>query len=128
MDRTRVWVSREAPLRLDRTLLGRFESLSDEQREVLGRPFLEEFDLEDAPVFRDWVQGRREEYRRDYLERVKRYAQTLLDRQDPAGATRWFERILALDPLDEEAVRQLMRLYHASGWAAGPLGVYEALS
>ena len=127
MDRTRVWVPREAPLRRDRDLLLRFEHLSDEQREALGRPFLEEFDPEDSSPFADWVLQRREEYRRDYLERVKRYAASLMDRQDPAGATRWYERLLALDPLDEEAVRQLMRLYHASGWAAGPLGIYESL-
>jgi Tfp pilus assembly protein PilF len=48
-------------------------------------------------------------------------------RDDRTAAVRWARRRLALDPLAEEAARELMRMLAASGDRAGVLTTYEQL-
>ncbi|EHM10752.1 DNA-binding transcriptional activator of the SARP family [Thermanaerovibrio velox DSM 12556] len=112
---------------VDLHMMDRFLSLSDDDREALGREFLEGFDLEGEEEFRRWLSERRVEHRRRFTALARELGAELLRKGDPAGATRWFERVFALDPLDEVAARSLMELYHRSGWAAGPVEVFNAL-
>ncbi|MCX7828712.1 MAG: hypothetical protein N2315_05835 [Thermanaerothrix sp.] len=111
---------------VDLHMMDRFLEISDDDRDGLGREFLEGFDLEEEE-FRSWLAERRLEHRRRFTALAKELAAELLRRGDQAGATRWFERAFSMDPLDEAAARSLMELYHRSGWSAGPVEVFNTL-
>ncbi|MGH7564337.1 MAG: AfsR/SARP family transcriptional regulator, partial [Gemmatimonadota bacterium] len=93
--------------------------------ELYRGPLLDGFHVAGAAEeFEHWVDAERER-----LElRAVRAARDLSDQAekdgDRTGAIRWARRALALRPLDEEAMRRLMRLLDGSGDRAGALNAY----
>src|SRR3954451_13281367 len=78
-----------------------------------------------ADLDADWVLEARDEH----AERLGRaLAQLAATAADPAGAVTWPRRRLALDPLDEEAARDLMRRLVAAGDRAGAVAVHDRLA
>ena len=76
--------------------------------------FLAGFTLRDSAEFDDWQFSQAEMLRRELAETLEKLARGLSARRDFAGALVSAQRWLALDPLREEAHRQVMRLY---AWA-----------
>ncbi len=88
-------------------------------------PFLEGFNVKDAPDFDDWVSFERDRW-------LERFVKTLHDRaqaQEAQGewpqAIATAKQLLELDPAHEETHRQLMRLFYATGDRKGALQAYE---
>ena len=73
----------------------------------------------------DWLIPMREELFRIYLESLDQLVQLLEQAGDYRTAIRYSQRILQLDPLDEAATVQLMRLHAMSGDRAGVRRVYQ---
>jgi DNA-binding SARP family transcriptional activator/tetratricopeptide (TPR) repeat protein len=97
-----------------------------EQAEALYRgDFLEGFQVK-APAFEDWLVTERERLR----ELARRAVAKLLAHQTRTGAgevaLRTATRLLALDPLQEDVHRALMRLYVAQGQRAAALRQYQS--
>jgi DNA-binding SARP family transcriptional activator len=87
--------------------------------------FLSGFGLKDSFNFDDWALFQAEAVRRDLagaLQRLVRWHTTQRDFEPAIGYAR---RRLALDPLDEQAHRELMRLYAWSGQRSAALRQYE---
>ncbi|MGI8511607.1 MAG: ATP-binding protein [Solirubrobacteraceae bacterium] len=73
----------------------------------------------------DWVLEARDEH----VERLgSALARLAVAAATPAEAVAWARRRLALDPLDEDAARELMRRLAAAGDRAGVLATYDRLS
>jgi predicted ATPase/DNA-binding SARP family transcriptional activator len=90
-------------------------------------PFLEGFTVRDSAAFEEWASLKREQIGRQ----IAWACQQLVEQYEQAGATeralghawRWAE----LEPLDELAHRQLMRLLAASGQRPAALAQYETV-
>ena len=98
--------------------------LSDAAALVRGE-FLSGFSLKDSSNFDDWQLLQGEALRRelaDALERLVRWHSTQREFEPAIGYAR---RRLALEPLDEGAHRQLMRLYAWSGRRSMALSQYQ---
>jgi DNA-binding SARP family transcriptional activator len=82
-------------------------------------------DFDDCPDFEAWLSQSREE-----LETLRRRAASAASdaceqKGDLAGALSFAQRLLALDPLAEEAYRRLMRLHYLAGDRSAALGLFE---
>jgi DNA-binding SARP family transcriptional activator/tetratricopeptide (TPR) repeat protein len=73
----------------------------------------------------DWVLEARDEHAERLGSALARLAAAA---ESPAGAVGWARRRLALDPLDEDAARDLMRRLAAAGDRPGALATYDRLS
>ena len=73
----------------------------------------------------DWIMPIRESLRQSYLDALYQLVALLEEQQDYRAAIGYSQRLLQLDPLDETAYVQLMRLYARSGDRAGVRRVYE---
>ena len=89
--------------------------------------FLDGFALDDAPEFMDWLELERaaihDRWRSISLSAIDRWLTSGL----PHDALVLAERLLAHDPLDEDAARRAMQAAHAGGEERRALLVYEAL-
>lgn len=87
--------------------------------------FLEGFSLEDSPAFDDWTLMMRERFARQISSILHSLATTYeqLGKYEPAQSYIW--RQLELEPWDESANRQLMRLLALSGQRSAALEQYE---
>lgn len=89
--------------------------------------FLEGLYVNDAPQFENWVTGQRERLRRLALrgldELTRRYRQE--GAQGRGQALLYTERILAIEPWQEEAHRQLMLLLALDGRRSAALAQFE---
>jgi TolB-like protein/DNA-binding SARP family transcriptional activator len=84
-------------------------------------PFLDGLSVPD-PIFEEWLLATRSEFHALVCEALEAAAGS----NDTTTAIDCLRRLLALDPLREEAHRQLMRLLHQSGDRAGALRQYQA--
>src|ERR671930_861696 len=75
----------------------------------------------------EWVLEAREEHERELSTVLAELAAGAAARDDRTSAVGWARRRLALDPLSEEAARDLMRVLSTSGDRAGVLATYERL-
>ena len=94
--------------------------------ELYRGDFLDGFSLSDAPAFDDWVALQRETWHRRVGVLFDRLSEELFDGGSLSDAIETTERWIALDPLDEDAHRRLIRLRFASGDRAGALRAYGA--
>jgi len=74
----------------------------------------------------EWVAGPRDDFRRRFVSALERLATLLTERAEYAAAIPYVERLLALDPLREDAYRQLMRLHDARGDRGLAVQAYQA--
>jgi predicted ATPase/DNA-binding SARP family transcriptional activator len=80
-----------------------------------------------AGVFDDALGPVRDALDRRYAHLLGLLASREAAAGNPAAAVRWFEQLLALDPLDESRVRALMQARLAQGDRSGALRDYHAL-
>lgn len=98
----------------DVDLLREMDSLSWEEMERLFHPYLNLPELDDWPVFDEWLQERRESYRKLLVEGLRNRAGLKLhggtDESFQDGI-RCFEKLAELEPYDEDINGELARLY-----------------
>ncbi|MGZ6638127.1 MAG: ATP-binding protein [Solirubrobacteraceae bacterium] len=75
----------------------------------------------------EWVLEARAEHERELSALLAELAAEADSSEDRVAAIRWARRRLALDPLSEEAARNLMSLLAAAGDRAGVLSSYDQL-
>jgi predicted ATPase/DNA-binding SARP family transcriptional activator len=86
---------------------------------------LEGFDLPGAPLFDEWLVGRRAAVRADMLAVMDRAVTLARDRDDAATGVEVARRLLELEPLHEEAHRALMWFLARGGQRGAALAQYE---
>jgi adenylate cyclase len=100
----------------------------DAALELYRGDFLPAFFVEGAPDVEAWIDERRLYYRRS----AARAAATLAERAQRAGQLRAaIERArqaLAIEPVDEDAARRVMRLLAAAGEPAAAVAAYDAFA
>jgi DNA-binding SARP family transcriptional activator len=74
-----------------------------------------------------WIDRQREETDRQLVAAAKELAALELEWKEPKAAIRPLEKLLELEPYDEEAHRLLMRAHHESGDHALAIRHYQAL-
>ena len=77
--------------------------------------FLAGFSLRDSPVFEDWQFFQAEELRQEYSSILQRLSTLLYEQGSFTDGVMFAQRWLALDNLNEEAHRLVMKLYNRSG-------------
>jgi predicted ATPase/DNA-binding SARP family transcriptional activator len=87
--------------------------------------FLEGFSVRQAVAFEEWVLGERERLRQMVLQALHRLSVAYTDRGEVAAAIEYTNRLLALEPWQEEAHRQLMTLLARNGQPSAALAQYE---
>ncbi len=85
------------------------------------------FFLRDCVEFEVWLVTHQENAREDALQTFRTLVQIYLARGEHRFGIRYAKRLLAIDPLSEEAHRQLMRLYTMAGRRNRALTQYEQL-
>ncbi len=88
-------------------------------------PFLQGFNLKDAPDFDDWVAFERDRLTQLATKMLRTRAEISQARGDWTEAITWARQLLTLDNVHEETHRQLMRLYSAMGDRAAAIQQYE---
>ncbi|RLT44286.1 MAG: hypothetical protein DWI57_03415 [Chloroflexi bacterium] len=118
----RLWMDTVQMERLART--EQLHSLAA-ATELFRGDFLEDIGLDDCPEFDLWLTTEREEWRR----RVGQIYHTLIEHHTARGeyeaALRYVNRLLALEPWQEDAHRQKMLLLHLNGQRSAALAHYE---
>jgi adenylate cyclase len=87
--------------------------------------FLAGFYLDDSNLFEDWAVTNREAYRRKALEALATLAEIHLQNTDYPQAQSLAEKQLEIDPLREDAYRQLMEALARGGHRARALRQYR---
>ena len=86
--------------------------------------FLEGFSLADSPAFEEWVLLKREQLNRLVLSALHRLADHCEERGEYERAQTYARQQLELEPWDEQAHQQLMRLLAFSGQRSAALAQY----
>ena len=89
--------------------------------------FLAGFFVRDSPAFEDWLIATQEELREEAVDTFRTLVTVYLARGEYRYGIRYAKRLLAIDPLSEDAHRQLMRLYVMGGRRARAVAQYEHL-
>ncbi len=98
----------------DLDLLKKVEQLPWEDLEWLCKPYLDLPELDDWPVFNEWLQDRRSRYRKMLAEGIKKRAEIMRSKEAEAAfqdAVRCFEKLAELEPYDEDIHGELAHLY-----------------
>lgn len=90
--------------------------------------FLAGFFLKDSPAFEEWVLGEQERLRDAAIHALRELTAHHLAAGGHAAAQQYARRLLVIDPLSEEAHRQLMVLYALGGRRSRALADYEELA
>jgi len=92
--------------------------------DLYGGPFLDGFSIPD-PAFEEWLRATRSELQSLACKVLERAAAAAEDQGNVAEAILNARRLNALEPLNEDAHRRLMRLLHRSGDRALALRQYQ---
>jgi adenylate cyclase len=111
-----------ATLPADRQTVQQFE---DAVRLYRG-PFLEDLSLPDSAAFEEWRVLRREQFNRLVLDALSRLADSYERRGEYEQALAHARRRVELEPWDEAAHQQVMRLLALTGQRTAALAQYEA--
>jgi predicted ATPase/DNA-binding SARP family transcriptional activator len=93
--------------------------------ELVRGEFLEGFSVRQAVAFEEWVLAERERLRQLVIQALHRLSVACADRGEIATAIEYTNRLLTLEPWQEEAHRQLMTLLARSGQQSAALAQYE---
>jgi DNA-binding SARP family transcriptional activator len=104
------------------------ESALTQAVETYRGPFLHGFTLTDAPQFEEWARFEETRLNQAYLEALHRLADWAEARQEWAAAIGYVQRIVQRDPVEEVALRRLMKLRLRNGEAALALRHYHHLA
>ena len=88
-------------------------------------PFLDGFSLPDCPAFDEWLFFQRERLHQQVTAALEQLADFHERAGNAAEAESYVRRLLELDPLREQAHRQLMRLLAGAGQRSAALAQYE---
>jgi len=89
--------------------------------------FLAGFALKDSPEFEFWQLAEQERLREQAIETLTTLIESYLSRGEFRLGIQYARRLVALDPLSEQARRYLMQLYSLSGRRSRALAEYEQL-
>lgn len=92
---------------------------------LLHGPLLHGFTLPDSPAFDDWLFFESERLQRVQADALAALIALHSGTGDPAAAVPYAQRLVALDPLQEQVNEQLIRLYLASDQPGAALRHYE---
>ncbi len=120
MDMTRVWSDAQELEALER------EPLRPSKHPLNISPFLEGFNLKDAPDYDDWVSFERDRLQQLAIKLLRARTDAYEAHSDWSQAIKSAQHILELEPAHEETHRQLMRLHYADNDRAAALKQYEA--
>jgi DNA-binding SARP family transcriptional activator len=87
---------------------------------------MENFYLEGAPRFEEWLAVERERLRQQVQAACQRLCRTYLEKEQWASALALAQRWVAFDPLNEEALRASMQVLTSQGEPGAGLRHYEA--
>jgi ABC-type oligopeptide transport system substrate-binding subunit/DNA-binding SARP family transcriptional activator len=127
IDRTTAAIDPQADVWLDVTALEKALAAGrlGQALELYRGDFLEGFYVRDCPGFEDWSTFERERLRRLAQDALRDLAEDALERGDYRAGIHFASRLLDMDPLLEDAHRQLMRLLAADGQRGAALNQYE---
>jgi DNA-binding SARP family transcriptional activator len=97
----------------------------EEAVELYGGSFLEGFSIGDSPPFEEWALLNQERLHRQVMEALHHLAECYEQRGEYERALQHAWRRVELDPWQEKAHRQLMRLLALSGQRSAALSQYE---
>ena len=86
---------------------------------------LQGFTVNDAPQFEEWVRFEESSLRQIYMGMLQRLASWAAERHEWTQAVSYIQRVLQLDPLNEEAQQQLIKLYIHAGAIGQALNQYH---
>src|SRR5256885_4343686 len=89
---------------------------------------LEGFFIRGAPEFEQWLEDERARLKAVALRSATQLAERTEGHGDLAEAAQWSRRALRIAPLDEPALRRLMKTLDRLGGRAGALGAYETFA
>jgi TolB-like protein/Flp pilus assembly protein TadD len=96
-----------------------------EAMDLYKGPFLDGIGIKEA-AFEDWLSAQRSELHGLACEALKAQCERFVEEGRHAEAIEAAKRLVTLDPLREDAHRQLMRLYHEAGDRTSALKQYQA--
>jgi DNA-binding SARP family transcriptional activator len=120
-----AWVDATAFVRLLESPAEAVHELEDALKLYRG-DFLEGFSISDSVSFEEWALLQRERFHWQALSALHRLAVIYEGRCEYERALSYARRQVELDPWQEEAQRQVMRLLALSGQRAAALAQYEA--
>lgn len=88
--------------------------------------FMDGFYIYDAPIFEEWLAARRQQLHTQVIHGFHLLTQEYLTQHNYEVGLQLTQRLLALEPWNEEAHRQQMRLLAYSGRRSAALAQYEA--
>ena len=98
-----------------------------EAQAIYAGPFLDQFILEDSSLFEQWMGERRAEHEKQIIEVCHRLSRQMASRREYADAIAAVEQWLKIQPWQEEAHQQLMRLLALKGDRVQALAQYDVL-
>jgi len=93
--------------------------------ELYRGEFLAGLVVKDSLAFDEWLFFERERLKRQYLTTLSQLSDILASEGDLGGAIEYAIRLVSHDPIQEQAHRRLMRLYHQSGDRNAALRQYQ---
>ncbi len=108
-------------IRSQQSAIGNLKSAIDLYR----GEFLEGFSLNDSPAFEEWILAKREYFKRQALKALHALAEAHQQRGEYEPALSYARRQLELEPWQEEAHQQVMRLLALDGQRSAALAQYE---
>jgi DNA-binding SARP family transcriptional activator len=126
---SKVWVDQAAFTALLSELALGADNQSDQLEQavrIYRGPLLEDLSLKDSAQFQNWLLARREQLRRMALSGLSRLAKIFEQSGDYERALHHARRYVEIDPWDERARRQLMRLLVFTGQRNAALAEYES--
>lgn len=118
-----LYIAPQWPVVTDLEKLKTPELCTEAEISALIRPFLEGFELPDAPEFELWLERKREDILRTLLVSMR-----CVVSKNPFSPSVAFlmQKILQLDPFDEETLRRLMRYFFEKGASPKALVLYDS--
>jgi len=104
-----------SPSHPDLPLSGHEPAVLEQGLQLYRGRFLEGLQLRDCVEFMDWLDFKRDQLERLYVDGLRALAQEKTILADLYGAISVYEQILALEPLDEDVLGNLMVAYYNVG-------------
>ena len=93
--------------------------------EIYHGDFMQGFHLRDSSEFEDWLRWEQESVRRSVLRALQAPISEAIETEDYVKGQTLVRRLLELDPLDELAQQQYLRLLALDGQRTAALAQYE---
>ena len=121
VDRSRIRLKRERSIHVDALMFeqatGRAQTAQESEQAYTSYQglFLEGIEIRDSQGLIEWIEFRRERYRRAALELLQQLAAECEAERQFGKALGWAQRAVGLDPIREANQRRLIRLFARMG-------------